>query len=70
MSAETKSDTKSNKDEKCVLNKKLYSATIRLTVSLREPDEESCSVFNYISLVAEEVSYVEILYLFEINSRT
>ncbi|XP_065207215.1 ubinuclein-2-like isoform X2 [Planococcus citri] len=54
MSVENKSDTKSNKDEKCVLNKKLYSATIRLTVSLREPDEESCSVFNYISLVAEE----------------
>ncbi len=56
MSIENKSDSKQTKDEKCPANKKLYSPTIRLTITLREPDEDSCSVFNYLSLLAEEVS--------------
>lgn len=59
MSNENKSDSKIVKNEKCAVNKRTYSNTIRITVSLNEPDEESCSVFNYLSLIAEEVSYVE-----------
>lgn len=51
---ETKKDTTS--ENKCSLLQKLFSPTIRLTVSLREPDEEFCSVFNYITLISEEVS--------------
>lgn len=60
MSNDNVDDSKVIKGEKCVPNKKLNSATIRLSVSLSEPDEESCSVFNYVSLINEEVSYVEI----------
>lgn len=67
MSDENKSDSKVTKDEKHALNKKLYSPTIRLSIPLDEPDEESCPVFNYISLIAKEVSYVEIYLLFDYN---
>lgn len=55
MSNENINEEKSVKNAKCLLNRKFYSPTIRLTVSLREPDEESCSVFNFISLITEEV---------------
>lgn len=51
--SESKSDTPENK---CSILQKLYSPTIRLSISLREPDDESCSVYNYISLISEEVS--------------
>lgn len=61
MLNENSNEQKSTKDAKCLLNKKFYSPTIRITVSLREPDEESCSVFNYISLITEEVrSYMKV----------
>lgn len=57
MSNEDKCDSKPDtpSENKCSLLQKLFSPTIRLTISLREPDEEFCSVFNYISLISEEV---------------
>ena len=58
MFVDNNAEQKSTKDEKAPIKKKYTSSTIRLTLSLKEPDEESCSVFNYNKLVADEVSNI------------
>lgn len=55
MSNTDKCEFKQVRDEKYGLHKQFYSPTLRLTITLCEPDEDSCSVFNYMSLVNEEV---------------
>lgn len=66
MSVENNIEQNSIKDEKAPVNKKYSSPTIRLILTLREPDEESCSVFDYNKLIAEEVSNIELLFIYRV----